>query len=228
MNLSSDILDISMPLHPGIPTWPGSDGIRILGTKRIDEGDAVNVSRIDCDLHVGTHVDAPWHFLKNGQTVDALSLDILIGPAVVLEIPEVALITSRELQVSNLSEGTERVLLRTRNSVRWARGVAEFKEDYTALSADAALWLARRRIRLIGIDYLSIQPFEKNERTHEILMRSNIAILEGLDLSRVCAGRYELICLPLKLMAVEGAPARAILRRCPDKREPTPDIGGAI
>ena len=226
MNLSSDILDISMPLHPGIPTWPGSDGIRILRSKRIDEGDAVNVSRVDCDVHVGTHVDAPWHFLEDGRTVDALSLDVLIGPVVVLEIPEVTLVTPRELEASSLPQGTRRVLLRTRNSDLGAAGAAEFKEDYTAISADAARWLVRRRVRLIGIDYLSIQPFEKNDRTHEILLKADIVILEGLDLSGVRPGEYELICLPLKLRAVEGAPARAILRRYPDGQKSTLGKGG--
>jgi arylformamidase len=207
-------------------TWPGSDGIRILGSKRIEEGDAVNLSRIDCDLHTGTHVDAPWHFLKNGRTVDALALDALIGPAVVLEISDAAVVTAQEMEASNLPQGTERVLLRTRNSDLWAAGVAEFYKDFTALSADAACWLAEHRVRLIGVDYLSIQPFETDDRTHEILLKAGIVILEGLDLSGVHAGEYELICLPLKLMAVEGAPARAILRRCPDDRKSTPRTGG--
>jgi arylformamidase len=228
MNLSSNVLDISVPLHPGIPTWPGSDGIKILRTKRLEDGDAVNVSRLDCDVHVGTHVDAPRHFLKDGGTVDSLSLDVLIGPAIVIHIPEAAVITPRELEQVHLPQRTERVLIRTRNSGLWAAGITEFNTNFTALSVEAAVWVARRNIKLIGIDYLSIQPFHGLSSVHEILMKKNIAILEGLNLSHVPAGRYELICLPLKLMGVEGAPARAVLRRCLDVQECQPGSGGTL
>jgi arylformamidase len=228
MNLSSDVLDISVPLHPGIPTWPGSDGIKVLRTKRLEEGDAVNVSRLDCDVHVGTHVDAPRHFLKDGGTVDSLSLDVLIGPAMVIHLPEAAIITPRELEQAHLPQRTERVLIRTRNSDLWAAGIQEFNNDFIALSVEAAVWVARHDIKLIGIDYLSIQPFYGPTSVHEILMKKKIAILEGLNLSHVPAGRYELICLPLKLMGVEGAPARAVLRKCLDVLEPQPGPGGAL
>jgi arylformamidase len=196
-----------------MPIWPGSVGLRLVRTKRLEAGDPANVSRLDCDVHVGTHVDAPWHFLENGSTVEQLSLDVLIGPVVVAYLPEVSAITAGDLDDLGLPPGTRRLLLRTQNSELWAARVTEFKKDYVALTADAARWVAEHGIRLIGVDYLSVQRYGDSTLTHQILLEAGVIILECLNLAGVQPGGYELICLPLKLVGAEGAPARAALVR---------------
>lgn len=213
MSKLSPIIDISLALHSKMPKWPGSEGIKIQQIKRLEEGDKVNISKIESDVHAGTHVDAPLHFIKDGNTVEALPLDRLIGPAVVAVIPEARVITAKHLECLGLSPKTKRLLLRTRNSDLWASGITEFRENYTALTADAAKWLVNQGIELVGIDYLSIQIFNDPATTHEILLKGQVVILEGLNLADVEAGLYELICLPIKIVGTEGALARAVLRR---------------
>ncbi len=207
-----EIIDISLPLQAELPTWPGSAGIRLEPVKRMAAGDAENLSRLDSDVHTGTHIDAPWHYVENGQTVEHLPLDVLIGPAVVSFLPEVSQITAGDLAALSLPPDTRRLLLRTINSELWAAGVTEFGEDYVALTADAAQWVVDRGIRLIGVDYLSVQRYEDGPLTHQILLEACVIIIEGLNLDGVKPGRYELICLPLKLVGADGAPARAVLR----------------
>jgi len=208
-----EIIDLSLPLKPELPYWPGSKGIRLNPVKRMADGDEENLSRLDSDVHTGTHVDAPWHYVENGHTVDHLPLDVLIGPAFVSFLPEVSQITAGDLSAIKLPPNTRRLLLRTRNSELWARGVTNFKEDYVALTADAAQWVVDRGIRLIGVDYLSVQRYIDSPLTHRILLEADVIIIEGLNLDGVQPGRYELICLPIRLVGADGAPARAILRR---------------
>jgi arylformamidase len=144
--------------------------------------------------------------------VDALSLDVLIGPAQVIQIPEhVDLITAEILEKAAIPLGTSRLLLKTRNSRLWERREKEFARDFVGLSVDGAEWLVRTGVKLIGIDYLSIAPFNQSLPTHQVLLKPGIVILEGVDLSAVPAGIYNLYCLPLKLVGSDGAPARAIL-----------------
>jgi len=212
----SDIIDISMPLHPHMPTWPGSVGFRLIRVMRLEAGDPANVSRLGCDVHMGTHVDAPRHFLENGDTVEQLPLETLIGPAVVAYLPGVDAITADDLADLALPSGTKRLLLRTRNSDLWTARVNEFREDYVALTADAARWVVEQGICLIGVDYLSVQCYDDSPLTHQILLEEGIIILEGLNLAGVQPGIYELICLPLRLVGAEAAPARAVLRRMSD------------
>jgi arylformamidase len=214
----AEIIDISVPLQPQMPIWPGSVGFQLLPTMRLEAGDPANVSRLDCDLHVGTHVDAPWHFVENGITVERLSLDILIGPAIVAYLPQVDAVTAGDLTDLGLPSGTKRLLLRTRNSDWWVAGVHEFRKDYVALTADAARWVVKQGIRLIGVDYLSVQRYDDSPLTHRILLEAGVIILEGLNLASVQPGTYELICLPLCLVGAEGAPSRAILRSVTNKR----------
>ena len=213
------MIDISLPLRCDLPTWPGSVGFRLLPILRLATGDTANVSRLDCDVHAGTHIDAPWHFLDNGVTVEQLPLDILIGPAAICHLPELSVVTARDLTRLVLPAGTRRLLLRTRNSDWWAAGVKEFRENYVALSVDAAYWVVEQGIRLIGVDYLSVQRYEDNSITHQVLLKSGVIILEGLNLAAVRPGTYELICLPLRLVGAEGAPARAVLRPLSDTQE---------
>lgn len=209
----TDVIDISVPLQADMPTWPGSAGFRLARTARLEAGNTANVSRLDCDIHVGTHVDAPWHFVQEGITVDQLSLDILVGPAFVSFLPQLSAITVSDLNGLVLPAGTERLLLRTDNSELWAADVSDFKKDYVALTADAARWIVDQGIRLVGVDYLSVQRYQDGPAVHQILLKAEIVVIEGLNLFEVEPGEYELICLPLKIVGAEGAPARAVLRR---------------
>ena len=215
----ASIIDISVPLQPDMPIWPGSVGLRLTRTMRLEAGDAANVSRLDCDVHMGTHVDAPWHFWEDGATVEQLPLDTLIGPAIVVYLPEVGLVTASDLANLTLPPGTKRLLLRTRNSKLWAAGVTEFREDYVALTTEAARWVVDQGIRLIGVDYLSVQRYDDSSLVHQILLEAGVVILEGLNLADVQPGIHELICLPILLVGAEGAPARAVLRPLSDSQE---------
>lgn len=210
-----EIIDISVPLTKEMPIWPGSSGPRLIRMKTLEDGDASTASRLECDVHSGTHVDAPMHFLEKGNGVEALSLDGLIGPAYVADLAEMPFVNADSLDSLGLPRGTERLLLRTRNSKLWASGVCEFTPDYVALTPDAAQWIVDQGIRLIGIDYLSVQRFEDGPLTHQILLKAKVIILEGLSLVAVSSGTYELICLPIFLVGAEGAPARAVLRPMP-------------
>ena len=211
----TEVIDISVPLGPLLPTWPGSSGIRVTQTKSLAAGDDNTSSRLDCDVHAGTHVDAPAHFVAGGAPVDALPLDVLIGPAFVASLPEARAVTATDLAGLRLPKGTSRLLLRTANSALWSAHPGQFRRDYAALTADAAQWVVDHHVRLIGVDYLSVQRYGDDAQTHRILLSAGVVIVEGLDLSRVEPGTYELICLPLRLVGAEGAPARAVLRPGP-------------
>ena len=222
------IIDITVPLTTRMPVWPGSNGIRIRPTTRLEDGDSSNVSRLDFNLHTGTHVDAPGHFLQNGKTIELMPLDVLVGPSYVAHLPDAADVTPRNLTELNLQPGIKRLLLRTRNSELWAANTNEFKEDFVALTQAAAQWIVDKKIRLIGVDYLSVQRYSDDSRTHQILLGADIIVLEGLNLSNVEAGFYELICLPLRLVGTEAAPARVILRQMPDANNKLSTKGGQL
>jgi arylformamidase len=175
------------------------------------QGDIANDTTISFSVHTGTHIDAPLHFLATGSSVDQAPLNVLIGSVVVVDLSDVEVITAQTLQTLNLPSRTERLLIRTRNSELWRHATA-FQPNFVALTADAAEWVVEQGIRLIGIDYLSIQRFDDGPETHIVLLRAGVVILEGLDLSQVLAGEYELFCLPLKLQGIEGAPARVVLK----------------
>ena len=211
-----NIIDISVPLYPDMPVWPGSAGIQLTQTSRLDKGDGVNNSKLICDVHIGTHIDAPLHYITDGKSIEQLKLEDLIGPAVVAYLPEAEIITKNVLEDLSLPVGTRRLLLRTRNSSLWETGSHRFQTNYVALTQDAAQWIVDHDISLIGVDYLSVQRYGEDSRTHEILLSAGVIIVEGLNLARVESGMYELICLPLKLVGSEGAPARAVLRKMID------------
>jgi arylformamidase len=208
-------IDISVKLRHDMPVWPDSAGFRTVRTMSLDKGDPANVTRLDCDVHAGTHVDAPRHYVHDGGTVDELALDLLIGPAMVVDLPETALITSSLLRRLTIPPETRRLLLRTRNSTMWAKN--NFDRDYTALAADAAQWIVDRNIGLVGIDYLSVEPYGNQPDVHTILLGAGVVVIEGLDLSCAPAGHYELICLPMKIADAEGAPVRAVLRKITER-----------
>jgi arylformamidase len=210
---TAEMIDISLPLHPRLPTWPNGTGFSLRWTKRIDRGDRVNNSHVSFDVHFGTHVDVPYHYFDtDGRTVDQVPVDSFIGPCTIIELPGVKEVTLTELSKAAVDLDTERLLIRTDNSRLWAAGISEFKPDYTSVSTAAAHWITRQGLRLVGIDYLSIGNIESGRNVHRILLDAGVVILEGLDLSQVPPGHYELICLPLNIVGAEGAPARAILR----------------
>src|SRR6267142_2553113 len=209
------IYDVSVPLSAATPTYPGDPGIEIKPWKALANGDVANVSLIDFGLHSGTHVDAPAHFIEGGTKVDALLLQSLVGEAEVVEVPEHIGVIDVNFVVANCNRGSQRILFKTRNSSFWNNPEEGLRVDYTYVDASAARQLANSGVKLVGIDYLSIEGFDPEEyETHHILLSQNVVILEGLDLRKVTAGLYELICLPLKIAggSGDGAPARTILR----------------
>ena len=206
------IHDISLPIRNGGLIYPGNPAISITAQQAISQGAGANVSRLDLGSHTGTHVDAPKHFFDDGAGVDALSLDVLMGPARLLAFADsVMSIGEAELRAHDLS-GVTRVLLKTRNSSWLASGSTEFHPDYTYVAPDGAEYLASLGVQLVGVDYLSVEQFHSgHHRTHRTLLERGIIIVEGLLLSDVPAGNYELRCLPILLSALDGAPARAVL-----------------
>jgi arylformamidase len=205
------IHDISLTVTPDMPTWPGDPHPELTSLARISDGDIANVTHLSLSAHTGTHIDAPWHFLANGARLESIPLETLIGRVYVIEIPQVAIITASDLRSAKVPTGTRRVLLKTRNCDFWASGEKTFQTEFVAIGPDAAAWLVERGIKLVGIDYLSVAPFNNPQPTHQILLRAGIVIVEGLNLSQVKSGHYTLYCLPLKYEGIDGAPARAIL-----------------
>ncbi|UCF28650.1 MAG: cyclase family protein [Chloroflexota bacterium] len=203
--------DITLTISPDLPTWPGDPGVEIERVEKIEDGSNANVSRVDMGVHTGTHVDAPYHFLQDGITVDELNLSLLTGRAYVLHLPEVDLITAAVLEEAQIPPRTRRVLFKTRNSELWAEAETEFQTDFVGLSEDGAEYLVRRGVKLVGMDYLSIAPFKQSRPTHERLLEAGVVVVEGLNLTEVDQGRYTIYCLPLKIANSDGAPARAIL-----------------
>jgi arylformamidase len=203
--------DITLTISPDLPTWPGEPAIVLERIKKIEEGANANVSIMKMGVHSGTHVDAPFHFLQDGKTVERMALKILAGRAYVLALPEVDVVTAGILERSEIPPRTRRLLLKTRNSQYWARQEKVFQEGFVGISADGAEYLVKRGVKLIGVDYLSVAPYKQSRPTHETLLRAGIVVVEGLDLSEISQGRYTLYCLPLKLNGSDGAPARAIL-----------------
>ena len=206
------IWDISVPVGPQMPVWPGDANVVLEQIRSVSGGDSSTDSRLACSVHTGTHVDAPAHFIDEGATVEQLPLDVLIGKAVVVDIPDDNIITPDVIEAQKLPAETERLLFKTKNSALWADPAHAFNPEFVALSAESARWIVSREIKLVGIDYLSIQLFkDAAPLTHRILLEAGVIILEGLDLQAINPGAYQLICLPLKLAGSEGAPARAIL-----------------
>ena len=205
------IYDISLPISPELPTWPGDPAITLERIEKIEEGANANVSRLEMSAHSGTHVDAPFHFLSGGSTIEKLSLKILTGRVYVLHLPNVNIITADDLKRADIPPRTRRIIFKTRNSSYWAKKTPTFQTDFVGLSLDGAKYLVDRGVKLVGIDYLSISPYKQSRPIHEVLLNAGMVIVEGLDLSGVSQGRYTLYCLPIKLAGSDGAPARAML-----------------
>jgi arylformamidase len=206
------IYDVTLPISPDLAVWPGDPQVVINRVVKMEEGEEYNLSHLSMSVHAGTHVDAPYHFLGgDAGTVEKLSLKLLTGRAYVLELPDVDLITARVLEGADVPPRTRRLLFKTRNSAYWTNGKQGFQTNFVAISADGAQFLVDRGVKLVGVDYLSVAPFQDSTPTHQILLNAGVIVVEGLDLSRVSQGRYTLHCLPLKLVGSDGAPARVIL-----------------
>jgi arylformamidase len=204
------LYDITVPLSPTLPVYPGDPAIDVTPIAQLAAGDSANVSRVVLSSHSGTHIDAPRHFFAHGRTVDSLDIQILMGPVQVYELQQTHHITAEDLQRLPVPE-SPRVVFKTPNSRLWVH--AGFQPDYVALTASAAEFLLDHNVQLVGIDYLSVDAFTRQDfPVHRALLAAGVVILEGLDLRQVPPGPYELIVLPLLLQDGDGAPARAILR----------------
>ncbi len=207
------LYDISLTIAEDLPVWPGDPKIELKKISKIEDGEEANVTHISASVHIGTHVDAPDHFLGNGQTVENLQLDLLVGAAFVVDIPVKGQVSAVDLQSVSIPEGTKRLLIKTANSQLWTEGVKEFKSDFIALEADAAAYLVNQGVEVVGVDYLSVAPFADPAPTHRILLEAGVLVIEGLNLSGIESGVYTLMCLPLKISGSDGAPARVLLQR---------------
>jgi arylformamidase len=210
--MKSEFIDVSIPLRNGMVHWPGDAPFSRLQTLHIANGDACNLSQISTSAHIGTHMDAPRHFLADGKGIETMPIAATIGPARVIEIQNPDRIPIHELEPHHLAKG-ERVLFKTANSANHWK-VHEFQEKFVYIPQDTAHYLAKCEVQTVGVDYLSVGGYEiDSAETHRALLGAGIWIIEGLNLEHVEPGDYELICLPLKIVGSDGAPARAVLRR---------------
>jgi len=211
------IFDVTVPIRHGMPIYEGDPPVDIKAASALASGDSANVSFLHFGAHTGTHVDAPAHFIEGANKIDSLPLDVLIGPARVVRVPDDRTEIDADFLATCHLDQVERILFHTRNSGFWHEG---FRKDFTHLLPEAAEMLVSRGVKLVGTDYLSIEKFHSgHHRTHIALLSSGVVIVEGLNLAEVPVGDYELICLPLKIAegAGDGAPARAVLRTLSDK-----------
>jgi len=208
------IYDVTFPISENTPIYEGDPQAKIELISSMADGGAANVSQICCGVHTGTHVDAPVHFIEDARRVHELDLDVLIGVCRVVGLDK-SIMAIEPKHVENL-ENVERVLFKTRNSEFWNEPEKGFRKDFTYIAPEAARILVEKGVKLVGIDYLSVEKFgAETFDTHITLLKNEVIIIEGLDLREVPAGDYELICLPLKYIggAGDGAPARTILRQ---------------
>lgn len=207
------LYDISLNLSGDTVRWLNSQPLELVQRKRMAKGDPNNSSSVIMSVHSGTHIDAPFHFVPDGLTVEALPLQVFIGPARVCAVS-----ASREISAADVAQidlrGEKRVLFKTRNSQLLHKPV--YDPDFVAFSVDGAKALVERGLQLVGLDYLSVAHADKQVPVHRAFLDHGIVLLEGIDLSEVPPGRYDLICLPIKLQRSDGAPCRAILRELPD------------
>ena len=208
------IIDITIPLSEKTPVWEGDQGVKIRQVSFTDNGADFNISRTEFGVHAGTHIDAPFHLFSQGKTVDTIPLDILIGDAVVLKIdPSYDVIDVKTLQACGFLPGTQRLILKTRNTDYWVNDPYGFNRDFMGINTDGAEYLVEQEVQLVGIDYFSASPISDLKKPHEIMLEAGIVILENTYLVNVKPGAYHLICLPLKLIGTDGAPVRAVLTK---------------
>jgi arylformamidase len=209
------IFDISVPISEEIPVWPGDPRVTLRQLSSIKAGDHANVSQIRMSVHTGTHIDAPKHFIDSGNTIDQIPLEKLTGGVLVMDLgTEITHISKDVLmthpQIEQLMKASK-VLFKTRNSSLWKTHPRTFQEDYVGIDSSGADFLSTMDLHLVGVDYLSIAPFNETLEPHQTLLGKDIVLLEGIDLSEVSGGIYKLYCLPLNIKGCEGSPARVIL-----------------
>lgn len=205
--------DVSLVLRPGMPTWPNEAGPTFTPLRRIAKGDGANVSVVSFSNHTGTHVDPPIHFIEGGGTVDRLPVEALVGPCVLVAYDGDTHISAAWLEGAKIPRDTKRLLFKTKNSAHWPAG-DPFDQSFIALDRTGAEWCAEHGLLLVGVDYLSVEPFGSGKLGHPVhhaLLGAGIVVIEGLDLSGVGPGGYELVCGAIKLEGSDGAPARVFL-----------------
>ena len=212
------LYDITVPISPSLPTFPGDPPVKIEPVTRIEKGDAANVSRITMSSHCGSHIDVSLHYNEEGISLENLPLTLLIGNALVADLRGITEI-GRDVLARLPLTGVERLLLKTDNSLLWER--TGFYDIYAHLTRDGAEYLLTTSVQLIGIDYLSIEGYSGDGQVHRLLLRNGVVVLEGLNLEGIEQGEYELICLPLKITGGDGAPVRAVLRSKEPLRHPS-------
>ena len=205
------LYDVTVAISNELPVYPGDPPVQVTRVMSLEQGDVARVSHLSFSTHIGTHIDPPYHFMRDGITSDQVPLDVFIGPARVVDVGAADVIDAAILQQFDLS-GAARVLFKTTNSRFW-HTKNEFQTEFVYLTTDAAELLVAQGVRLVGIDYLSIEQFNfVQPTTHWALLGAGVVIVEGLDLTDVPAGDYELLCLPLKIKDGDGGPARVVLR----------------
>ncbi len=208
------VIDISLELPEGSPVWPGDPGFsRVVVSE--SGGGRSEVARLELSSHLGTHLDTPAHFMPGGRRVGDYPPERFILPARVVDIPGVAVVSAGDLDDVDLAEG-QALVLKTANTTTGRCRSGRFEEDFVGIDESAARWLADRRVPLVGIDYLSIEPYRQGphpHRVHVTLLEADVLILEGVDLTDVTPGKYLLSCPPLRIPAAEATPVRAMLLR---------------
>ena len=205
------LIDVTVPLDSNLPLYPGNTPLTLEPIKRVARGDSSNVSAVRMSVHAGTHVDAPRHFFDGGYAAEGLPLDLLCGRARVVELTTRRAVTPEDLAAFDLSEDV-RLLLKTHNSRLW--GSPDFHQDYIGVTEPAAKFLVDRGVKVLGVDYLSVEEFKKaGAPAHHTLLGAGTIVIEGLNLLDVDPGTYEMFCLPLSLVGADGAPARVVLRK---------------
>lgn len=205
------IYDVTVPISNTMPVWPGDPPVQLTPKSHVssDKKHRVHLTAIEMGSHTGTHVDVPFHMIDGGRRLGDFGVDVFVGPATVIEIPSARAIGRAQLERFNFN-GIERVLLKTENSNHWQDG--KFYEQFVYLEPDGAQFLVERGIRMVGIDYLSIDRFNSDSYpSHFVLLKRNVVIIEGLNLKAVPAGNYTIVALPLNLQDSDGAPTRVIL-----------------
>jgi len=207
------IIDVSLPIGPDMLVWPTDPGVSVMPAKRVARGDTSNVSDLHLGTHTGTHIDPPSHFIDGAPGVDGLSIDVFAGPAHVADFTGArGAIGPDALEALAMPIDTRRVLLKTDNSRLWRKAAPSFPKEYVSLSPEGAAWMVERGVVLVGTDFLSIEAYDApGHPTHLTLLRAGVVIVEGLNLFDVEPGPYTFVCLPLKVVNGDGAPARAIL-----------------
>lgn len=206
------IYDVSLTIREGMVVWPGEPPVVLNRRTKIEEGAHANVSFLSLGAHTGTHVDAPFHFLADGSKADEMSLDVLVGPAQLVEVPDsVKVINAEVIAGLTIADEPKRILFKTSNSKYWDLETNEFQPGFVGIDLSASEALVKRGMQLVGIDYISVSPYKNSKPTHDELLGAHMIIIEGLDLRSVKAGLYNMYCLPLKLHGADGAPARVIL-----------------